>query len=229
MSLIKILRKNKEINDRRETISPTSASISIDDNSINFSINGVPACVDIQYSGAVFFTKNMSILLKSFVDKNKILITNIFRQEFPELLYKYEGNLKIISCKIMTYDGFIFSATINNNLQAVLLESQDTKPEDDTILLYEEFKEDKRMIRRGQSKPTIKPSALNKEGKISIIPPRDIDFVATTIYRGARAMSTARKGLPSVSRPSKQTTQTVKQPPKVSKEPPKKTQAKGKY
>ena len=42
-------------------------------------------------------------------------------------------------------------------------------------------------------------------------------------------MSTARKGLPSVSRPSKQTTQTVKQPPKVSKEPPKKTQAKGKY
>lgn len=204
MSFLKILKRNKQINNMINVENPTNASISIDNNNINFSINGIPAYIDMQYEGAVSFSRKMPILIKSFIDKNKILITNIFRQEIPDLLYIFSGNLKIISCKIMTYDGFVFSATINNNSQSTLLESQDTKPEDDTVLLFEEADRTKEKIRRGQVNYGLKGNAVDESGNI-VIPPKDIDFIATTVYKGALQMQANRnlsKEQPQLVKPS---------------------------
>ena len=184
MSLLNILRKTKQLTSNYRSVIPVSASIDIEDNTVNFTINGIPSSIDIQYEGAVFFDNKLPIVIKSFVTKDRILITNIFKLEIPELLYTFQGKLKIISCKIMTYEGNIFSATVNNNANKILLNNQETNFEDDTILLQEEYEEPFTYIKRGQRSKGIKINAINEKGNI-IIPPKDIDFIAETIYKSS--------------------------------------------
>ena len=184
MSLLKTLRKVKHLTSNYRNVSPVSAHIDIEDNTVNFTINGIPSSIDIQYEGAVFFDNKLPITIKSFVTKNRILITNIFKAEIPELLYNFQGKLKIISCKIMTYEGNIFLATINNNANKLFLNTQETNFEDDSIILQEEYEEPSAFIRRGQRSRSIKPNAINEKGNL-IIPPKDIDFIAETIYKSS--------------------------------------------
>ena len=210
MSLLKTLRKVKHLTSNYKNVSPVSAHIDIEDDTVNFTINGIPSSIDIQYEGAVFFDNKLPIIIKSFVTKNRILITNIFKAEIPELLYNFQGKLKIISCKIMTYEGNIFLATINNNANKLFLNTQETNFEDDSIILQEEYEEPSAFIRRGQISRSIKPNAINEKGNL-IIPPKDIDFIAETIYK-----SSVKKGVKTPQKKIKQKpTKVIVKPTKV--------------
>ena len=83
----------------------TSATLSVLDNTIEFEINGTPSNIMINYNGAGQFKKQIPVNIKVKVSKTAILITNIFKQEIPNILFEYIGNINIYSCQIMNFDG----------------------------------------------------------------------------------------------------------------------------
>ena len=173
----------------------TSATLSVLDNTIEFEINGTPSNIMINYNGAGQFRKQIPVNIKVKVSKTAILITNIFKQEIPNILFEYIGNINIYSCQIMNFDGTKIQATINNNQNEDIIDKQKTNVEDMDIVLYDTPKtEITRRFKTGLVKPTIKKSAINKFGKIQKYGKTEAETIAKTIINTAPRINLEEKG-----------------------------------
>lgn len=164
----------------------TSATLSVLDNSIEFEINGTPSNIMISYNGAGQFTKQIPANIKVKVGKTAILITNVFKQEIPSVLFEYIGNINIYSCQVMNFDGTKIQAVINNNQNEDIINKQKTNVEDMDIILYDTPKSEiVRPFKTGLVKPSIKKSAINKFGKIQKYGKIEAETIARTIINTA--------------------------------------------
>lgn len=164
----------------------TSATLSVLDNSIEFEINGTPSNIMISYNGASQFTKQIPANIKVKVGKTAILITNVFKQEIPSVLFEYIGNINIYSCQVMNFDGTKIQAVINNNQNEDIINKQKTNVEDMDIILYDTPKSEiVRPFKTGLVKPSIKKSAINKFGKIQKYGKIEAETIARTIINTA--------------------------------------------
>ena len=173
----------------------TSATLSVLDNTIEFEINGTPSNIMINYNGAGQFRKQIPANIKVKVSKTAILITNIFKQEIPNILFEYIGNINIYSCQIMNFDGTKIQATINNNQNEDIIDKQKTNVEDMDIVLYDTPRSEvTRPFKTGLVKPTIKKSAINKFGKIQKYGKTEAETIARTIINTAPRINLEEKG-----------------------------------
>lgn len=164
----------------------TSATLSVLDNSIEFEINGTPSNIMISYNGAGQFTKQIPANIKVKVGKTAILITNVFKQEIPSVLFEYIGNINIYSCQVMNFDGTKIQAVINNNQNEDIINKQKTNVEDMDIILYDTPKSEiVRPFKTGLVKPSIKKSSINKFGKIQKYGKIEAETIARTIINTA--------------------------------------------
>ena len=194
MSVVSLYNKlnNSKLQDIEVT---TSATLSVLDNTIEFEINGTPSNIMINYNGAGQFRKQIPVNIKVKVSKTAILITNIFKQEIPNILFEYIGNINIYSCQIMNFDGTKIQATINNNQNEDIIDKQKTNVEDMDIVLYDTPKtEITRRFKTGLVKPTIKKSAINKFGKIQKYGKTEAETIAKTIINTAPRINLEEKG-----------------------------------
>ena len=194
MSVVSLYNKlkNSKLQDIEVT---TSATLSVLDNTIEFEINGTPSNIMINYNGAGQFRKQIPANIKVKVSKTAILITNIFKQEIPNILFEYIGNINIYSCQIMNFDGTKIQATINNNQNEDIIDKQKTNVEDMDIVLYDTPRSEvTRPFKTGLVKPTIKKSAINKFGKIQKYGKTEAETIAKTIINTAPRINLEEKG-----------------------------------
>ena len=164
----------------------TSATLSVLDNTIEFEINGTPSNIIINYNGACQFKKQIPANVKVKIGKTTILITNIFKQEIPNILFEYIGSINIYSCQIMNFDGTKIQATINNNQNEDIIDKQKTNVEDMDIVLYDTPRSEvTRPFKTGLVKPAIKKSSINEFGKIQKYGKTEAETIARTIINTA--------------------------------------------
>ncbi len=160
----------------------TSSVLSVLDNTIEFEVNGTPSNIVINYSGTGRFFKEIPINIKTKIGKTLILITNVFKQDIPRVLFEYSGDITIYSCQVMNFDGSKVQAIINNNQNEQLINKQRTNLEDDTLILYDTQKiEVKRPFKSGLVKPMIQESSINKFGKVQKYGKKEIEIVTKTV------------------------------------------------
>ena len=182
----KILNRLKTIkNTENSNIPPvTHANINILDNKIELDVNGVPSSILFQYTGAVWFSSEMSPLIKVRLSKSTMLITNFFKQQIPTVAFSYSGGLKVISCTIMNFDYTSILPTINNKQQErVLNESKTNLEDDDLILHYEKRSKSSQKALRGHNAPTFNMSRVDEFGKIKKYGTREVEGIATAVIK----------------------------------------------
>tara|TARA_R100000808_G_scaffold13606_1_gene32867 strand:- start:660 stop:1196 length:537 start_codon:yes stop_codon:yes gene_type:complete len=128
----------KFIKDRNSKIQTVNhANLNILDEQIELDINGVPLYIMIQYTGSVYF--NQGNFNGDFIaNKNNIILMNKEKNEIGKQILEYSGNLRIINCQIMNFNGTSIKATVNNKHQAMRLNLSVTNFEDDTLILYDD-------------------------------------------------------------------------------------------
>ena len=216
MNLKNIFKIYQKANEKYSVIHPASAIISVGDSEIELNIPGVPSVIEITYSGICNIGNQIPITCKFHLSKNKIIIINVFRINFPSVLFLYSGKIVIEDCEILTFKGDKFKATINNNQLQESIQGQRTKAEDDTMIIVDDYEtEIKTPFKRGSRTHSIISTIQETKNKISGFSKEEKIGLANTIA----------KHIVKTSRPPV-VTQAVKQP---AKQPPKKTQAKGKY
>lgn len=216
MALVKLYNKLNEINKTNLKDIPisTNSTLSILDNTIEFKINGKPSNILINYTGAGIFESKMPINIKVKISKTSILIVNIFKQQIPEIMFNYSGDINITSCQVMNFDGSKIEATINNNQNEQLFNKSKTNMEDDSLILYEETKvKSKTPFKSGSIKPVINKSLINKFGKIEKYSKPEKETIAKTIIKSAPRVNRTLKREAVKSRTIK-TKPTIKRKPK---------------
>ena len=171
----RILKTLKTIRDKKnkKIQKPNIVKVYSEDDAIYLDINGLPFSVEIVYKGSIYLESNLGLLFRINYASNKITIINTFATSLPKKLFKYEGDIEILDCQIMTYDGEIIKANIKNNNRQTLIQVQETNVEDDTLIIREELPLRKRAIMTGK-KPVNIPNRniekLDKEQLLTIIP-----------------------------------------------------------
>ena len=157
LKTLKIIRDKK----RKKIQEPNIAKVYAEDDAIYLDINGMPFSVEIVYKGSIYLESNLGLLFRINYAGNKITIINTFATSLPKKLFKYKGDIKILDCQILTYNGiFLKIGKANNNRQS-LIQAQNTKVEDDTLIIRDELPIRKRPVRTG--KKPINLSDRNKE------------------------------------------------------------------
>ena len=142
-----------------------SAKIQHDDETIMLITNGMPSSISIQYTGTVYFESNMSPLIKVKFSKNTIYIFNFFRQELPEQILGYSGDLTITNCRIMSFNQTSCYPTIEGKIGEDKAEKSETNFEDDDMTLYgQRISAPKYKGYRGASKPQLASDRFDKHG-----------------------------------------------------------------
>ena len=159
MSRLKILKdimnaKGKNIQH------PNKANIYIEQNSIHLELNGIVHTVEIIFKGEALLDSNLGLKFRTSYKGNKITIVNIFGYELPEKIFDFVGDINVIDCLILDYNGSFIKADITRNNRETLLESQKTNVEDDTLIIREEPIERLRLNKTG-----INPIDISKLGK----------------------------------------------------------------
>ena len=161
-----------------------TADITAIDGEIRINTNGTPCTMLIQYKGVVYFDSQMPITINVSVGKNSILITNLFKLKFPELMFLYSGNLDIMSCRIMSFNNHSILATINNKQNADLVHLSDTNLEDaDGSLLPDEEHQNIKSEIRGIRKNRIDMSRFDSSGKIQKFGNKEKEDVSSAILK----------------------------------------------
>lgn len=196
MSVISLYNKIKD--DRLKDINiATSSTLSLLDNTIEFEINGTPSNIVINYSGTGRFFSKLPINIKTKIGKTVVLISNVFQQEIPKVLFEYSGNITIYSCQVMNFDGSKLQTIINNNQNEQFINKQKTNLEDDTLILYDTPKtEVVRPFKSGLVKPIIKQSSINKFGKVQKYGKTEVEIISKTIKERVPVMQKQAKYKP---------------------------------
>ena len=153
-NLIKTLSIAKSFNSKKILLPVSAATLNINDYQIEIIINGIPSVVQIEFEGAASFSSLMPLLIKSRISKNSILISNIFRHPFPKKIFNYSGDIRVLNCKIINFDGTSTAPTINNLHDTDKLGKSETNVEDEDLILFDEPKEIKSK-RRSFSRPSL--------------------------------------------------------------------------
>lgn len=188
MSFLKLNRTINKVNKNllKDIASCSKAELSILDNNINLNINGIPSNVIINYSGTGVFKSKMPLDIKTLIGKKTIVITNLFKKEFPEIILEYSGDIIMYTCEITNFDGSKLRATIKNTQKEQNLNQSQTNLEDDTLILYDEPKSIvRRPIKTGLLKPKIDKSLVNKFSKIKKYGKTEAETIARTIINTA--------------------------------------------
>jgi len=157
LKTLKIIRNKK----RKKIQDPNTANIYAEDDAIYLNINGMPFSIEIVYKGSIYLESNLGLLFRINYASNKITIINTFATPFPKKLFNYEGDIEILDCQILTYSGNFFKIGKTNNNRKSLVQSQNTRVEDDTLIIRDEQVARQRPTRTG--KKPINFSNRNKE------------------------------------------------------------------
>ena len=196
----------------------TYANIEAFDGNIILKSDGIPSSILIQYTGAVYFKKNLPITVKVIFSKNTILITNIFKDDLNGNIFEYYGNIKITSCRILNFNNSSVMPTINNKQQEDIIQATKTNLEDDNLILHDTGKTSTRQkVSRGVSKPFINQVGMEKIDSKSQIKKQAKAVVGTAIKVASKikisqkpiSRATAKKTT-SVATPSRTITRKVK-------------------
>ena len=207
MSIVKLNKALKKINNKSKSIRTicTKAELLVSEDTIRLKTNGVPFIVSIAYSGVGLFSSLMPLYIKVIEGNGKIIINNLFKKNIQERLLFYSGNPEIISCVITSQDGSKLSATINDIKKINLLNNSETNLEDDTLILFEEPKQQKaKLSSSGLAPKKISRSSFNSQGKVQKVGKKEIEEIANIITEIS----------PSITSVSKE--RTAKQPVRVS-------------
>jgi len=181
---IKLLKKIKQINNvnNSKVIPVTNANILVTEDSIKLETEGKLSTMIIQYTGAVYFNRLLSSLVKVNTTKNSILITNIFKMPIQGDIFTYSGDLKITKCQIFNYDQTYINATIDNVGQEEYINAQKTNIDNDDAMLYDTVKKSRRHKNsRGFNKPYLDYSQANTSFKNLV--KKDIPLIAKVIEK----------------------------------------------
>tara|TARA_Y100001963_G_C6763967_1_gene441203 strand:+ start:1487 stop:2125 length:639 start_codon:yes stop_codon:yes gene_type:complete len=162
MSLaLKKIKKIKSM-DSVENQNPNNAKIYTEETSVYFDVNGNIFSLEIVYKGIIRLQSSLGVQFRVNYSDNKITIINLLNQPLPNKLFDYYGDMQILDCRVLTYSGVFFKATINNDNRDVSVQNQKTNVEDDTLTIYDEPKEGLyRPFKKG--KGTIDLSNINRE------------------------------------------------------------------
>lgn len=158
----KILKTLKTIRDKKnkKIKEPNTAKVYAEDDAIYLDINGIPFSIEIVYKGSIYLESNLGSLFRVNYSSNKITIINTFATSIPKKLFNYQGDIEILDCQILTYNSnFLKISKANNSIES-LIQVQNTKVEDDTLIIRDEPLR-KRTIKTGRSK--INLSNRNRE------------------------------------------------------------------
>ena len=158
LKTLKIIRDKK----RKKIQEPNTAKVYAEDDAIYLDINGMPFSVEIVYKGSIYLESNLGLLFRINYASNKITIINTFATSLPKKLFNYEGDIEILDCQILTYNGSFLKIDIANNNRQSLIQAQDTKVEDDTLIIRDEPTLRRQRPMRTGKKP-INLSNRNKE------------------------------------------------------------------
>ena len=140
MSLPKILNNMKKINKRKNIRNVSHATIYTEDGGVFLNVNGKPFSIEIFYNVTIYLESNLGAYFRVIYKGSKFTIINSFNRTFPEKLFSYEGTFDIKSCQVMSYNGGLLKASIENNDNDLLIQNQKTNAEDDTLIIREEDK-----------------------------------------------------------------------------------------
>merc|ERR1711981_1059075 len=103
-------------------------------------MNGTPSNIVMNYRGAGSFTSKMPISIKVKIGKSVILVSNLFKEEFPKTLFEYYGNIEVYSCSIVNYDNSRLEVTVNNSQLEKIINKSKSNFEDETEILLSQTK-----------------------------------------------------------------------------------------
>tara|TARA_R100001594_G_scaffold106755_1_gene141280 strand:+ start:2993 stop:3703 length:711 start_codon:yes stop_codon:yes gene_type:complete len=189
--IARYLAKNKKY---KNTPVVDTADLTAIDGELRLTTNGIPSLILIQYKGVVFFHNQMPITIKSNIGKNTILITNLFKLNIPELMYYYSGDLEITNCKIMSFNNNSILANINNKQRADIVNSSDTKFEDDSITLREGTRDVFEGIRRGSTKFRFDESKFDENNKVQKYGKREREEITAAVIKTASSLIDKKTG-----------------------------------
>lgn len=145
---------------------PTKADIYSEDGNVFLDINGVPYLIKINYTGSVFIKKTLAPNFSLDYSSSKLVVINRLRKEIPKPLITFNGNINILDCEILTYSGSLFKASITNTVLESFIQNQETKFDDNTLILREEQRVATSMVNRGgYIGSKLQPNAISSEGK----------------------------------------------------------------
>ena len=111
---------------------------------------------------------------------NRIRIINLFNRKPPLRMFSYIGNLNIIRCQIMSYDGTFLKANITRNNELLKIQNQKTKVEDDTLIIREGVESEQIFPIKTGLKKIPKGRILRKSNVVERI---DINQILTSITK----------------------------------------------
>ena len=158
LKTLKIIRDKK----RKKIQEPNTGKVYAEDNAIYLDINGIPFSIEIVYKGSIYLESNLGLLFRINYASNKITIINTFATSLPKKLFNYSGDIEILDCEILTYNGNFFKIAKANNNRQYLVQAQNTKVEDDTLIIRDEPTLRQR-IRKTGKKASINLADRNKE------------------------------------------------------------------
>ena len=153
-NLISMLKIANLLNNKKHNAPVTDATLNVSENEIEIIINGIPSVIEIQYNGGAILNSLMPYFITSNINKNSILISNILRYPFPKKIYSYSGDIRVVGCKILNYDGTLVYTSINNLHDTDKIGRSNTNIEDEDLILFADDKT-KKEIKRGFSFPSI--------------------------------------------------------------------------
>ena len=155
MSAIKTHKMIKYILDKNgdKIRNVSEATLNILEGKLELDMNGTPSNIVMNYRGAGSFTSNMPVSIKTKIGKSVILISNLFKEEFPQTLFSYYGNVEIYSCSIVNYDNSKLDVVVNNTQLEKIIDKSETK------------KVKRRNLKSGLARRTVTRKADRTESK----------------------------------------------------------------
>ena len=168
MSAIKTHKMIKYILDKNgdKIRNVSEATLNILEGKLELDMNGTPSNIVMNYRGAGSFTSNMPVSIKTKIGKSVILISNLFKEEFPQTLFSYYGDVEIYSCSIVNYDNSKLDVVVNNTQLEKIIDKSKSNFEDETEILISETKKVKRRnLKSGLARRTVTRKADRTESK----------------------------------------------------------------
>ena len=180
MSLAKVLKGLREKNNKRNIRLVDSAKIYAEENGVFLEVNGNPFSIDIHYKGGAEIRSHLGAYFRITYKSNRIRIINLFNRKPPLRMFSYIGNLNIIRCQIMSYDGTFLKANITRNNELLKIQNQKTKVEDDTLIIREGVESEQIFPIKTGLKKIPKGRILRKSNVVERI---DINQILTSITK----------------------------------------------
>lgn len=143
----------------------TKGTLKINDNNLEFEINGGFRRLTFNFNGAIFIYNNLPDGYSIKMTNSIISINNLLfkRLKNNNVLFEYDGSFSIVRATAYSLGGKPINLTIEDNTKAELINNSKTNFEDNTLLLLEESViQDISIIKKGIDDDTIKGLTAHK-------------------------------------------------------------------